>query len=110
MQILKRTVVIGLFCALVACHGIDKQNIVRVEVFEDHVSVDGVLSDQPIQQVVDAQTQSRKVSVLFIPRQPLSAARLEEMKRASDKLYPSSEVGIRRVQFPCSTTPSSTCR
>jgi hypothetical protein len=104
------TVAVSLFCALASCHGIDKRSIVRLEVFEDHVSVDGVLSDLPIQQVVDAQTQSRKVYVLFIARQPLSAARLEELTRAIDKAYPSSGIGIRRVQLPCPTTPGSTCR
>ena len=41
------TVVVSLFCALAACHGVDKRNIVRLEVFEDHVSVNGVPSDLP---------------------------------------------------------------
>jgi hypothetical protein len=96
------TVAVSLFCAPAACHGVDKRNIVRLEVFEDHVSVNGVPSDLPIQQAVDAQTQSRKLYVLFIPRQPLSATRLVELRRSIDKTYPSPEIGIRRVQFPCS--------
>ncbi len=97
------TVAVSLFCALASCHGIDRRSIVRLEVFEDHVAVDGVPSDLPIQQVVDAQTQSRKVYVLFIAREPLSAPRLEELTHAIDKAYPSSGIGIRRVQFSCST-------
>ena len=104
------TVQVGLFCALASCHGIDKRNIVRMEVFEDHVSVNGVLSDMPLQQIVDAQTLSHKMYVIFLPQQPLSAARLEELRQAIDKAYPSTGIGIRRVQFPCSTASDSPCR
>lgn len=59
------TVAISFYCALAACHPGDKRPIVRVAVFEDHVSVDGVRSELPIEQAVHAQTQSRDVSVVF---------------------------------------------
>jgi hypothetical protein len=93
------TIAVGLSCALAACHSVDRRNIVRLEVFEDHVAVNGVPSDLTIQQaVVDAR--SRKLYVLYIPRQPLSATRLEELLRSIGESYP--EIGIRRVQFSCS--------
>ena len=101
------TVAIILFCALVACQE-GKRSIVRVEVFEDHVSVDGARSDLPIQQAVDAQRQNRKVHVVLIAQQPLSAARVHELTLAVNRLYPG--IGIRRVQFECLTSPGSTCR
>jgi hypothetical protein len=104
------TVAVSLSCALAACHVDDKRPIVRVEVFEDHVFVDGVRSDLPIQQAVDAQTQSRKVFVVFITPQSLSATRRGELLRSIDKIYPSTEVGVRRVLLPCPTTPGTTCR
>ena len=104
------TVWVSLFCVLASCHSIDTRQIVRMEVFEDHVSIDGIPSELPIQQVLDSQTSSHKVYVLFIPRQPLSPQRLEELSQARDKAYPSSGMGVRRVQFPCSTTSDSTCR
>jgi hypothetical protein len=96
-----------LFCTLVACHE-GKRPIVRVEVFEDHVSVDGARSDLPIQQAVEAQRQKRKVHIVLISQQPLSAARVHELTLAVEKLYPG--IGIRRVQFECPTNPGSTCR
>jgi hypothetical protein len=100
-------VALCLICAVAACHQ-DKRPIVRVEVFEDHVSVDGVRSDSSIQQAVDAQTQNHKAFVLLIPRQPLSAERLDQLKRSAEKLHPG--IGIRRVQLECLPSTGSTCR
>jgi len=103
------TVGISLFCALAACHPDDNRPIVRVAVFEDHVSVDGVRSDLPIEQAVHAQTQSRNVSVVFITSQPLSEARRDELQRSIHNIPRSAEIGIRRVQLPCPTAGSK-CR
>jgi NTF2 fold immunity protein len=97
------TVWICLFCTLAACHPNDRRPIVRVAVFEDHVSVDGVRSDLPIEQAVHARTQSRNVSVFFITSQALSEARRNELRRSIDQIPRSAEIGIRRVEFPCST-------
>jgi hypothetical protein len=101
------TVAFSLIYAVAACHQ-DKRPIVRVEVFEDHVSVDGVRSDSPIQQAVDEQTQNHKAFVVLIPRQPLSAERLDQLKRAAEKLHPG--IGIGRVQLECLPNTGSTCR
>jgi hypothetical protein len=91
-------VAISLFCVLAACRSGDMRHIVRVAVFEDHVSVDGVRSDLPIEKAVHAQTAGRNVSVVFITSQPLSEARRDELKRSIDKIPHSGEIGIRRVQ------------
>ena len=104
------TVAISLYCALAACHLDDKRPIVRVAVFEDHVSVDGVRSDLPIERAVHAQTQSRDVSVVFVTSQPLSEARRNELRRSIENIPHSGEIGIRRVQLPCPTARGSTCR
>ena len=104
------TVGMSLFCVLAACHPDDKRPVVRVTVFEDHVSVDGVRSDLPIEQAVHAQTQTRNVSVVFITSQPLSDARRDELRRSIEHIPRSAEIGIRRVQLPCPTTAGSTCR
>jgi NTF2 fold immunity protein of polymorphic toxin system component len=80
--------------------------MVRVAVFEDHVSVDGVRSDLPIEQAVHAQIQSRNASVVFITSQALSEARRDELRRSIDHIPRSAEIGIRRVQFSCSTGKS----
>jgi hypothetical protein len=103
-------VAISLLCAVAACHSDDKRPIVRVAVFEDHVSVDGVRSDLPIEQAVDARTQGRNVFVVFITSQPLSETRRDELRRSIEKFHQSTEIGIRRVQLPCPTTSVSTCR
>ena len=89
------TVSVGLLFALTAC--LRQPHIVRIEVYEDHVSVDGVRSDLPIQQAVDAQTHSSKEFVLLVPRPSLSSARDAELRRCMEKIYGSS--GIRRVEF-----------
>ena len=94
------TVAIILCCALAACHPGDKRSIVRVAVFEDHVSVDGVRSDLPIEQAVHAQIQSRDVSIVFITSQPLSEIRRDELQRSIENIPHSGEIGIRRVQLP----------
>ena len=99
--------VLGLICVLAACHEA-KRTIVRVEVFKDHVSVDGVRSDSPIQRVVDAQTQDHRAFVILIPRQPLSTERLNELNHSAEKMHP--DIGIRRVQLECLASASSTCR
>jgi len=104
------TVAISLYCALAACHPDDKRPVVRVAVFEDHVSVDGVLSNLPIELAVHTLTQSRDVSVVFITSQPLSEARRDELRRSIENIDHSGEIGIRRVQLPCSTAQGSTCR
>jgi hypothetical protein len=104
------TVAISFFCALAACHHDNNRAIVRVAVFEDHVSVDGVRSDLPIEQAVHAQTKNRNVSVVFITSQPLSEVRRDELQLSIDKIPQSAEIGIRRVQLPCPTTAGSTCR
>ena len=103
------TVAISLCCTLAACHPNDNHPIVRVSVFEDHVSVDGVRSDLPIEQV-GARTQSRDMSVVFITSQPLSEARREELRRAIGKIPRSREIGIRQVQLSCPDSHDSTCR
>jgi hypothetical protein len=72
-------------CALAACH---QNKIVHIEVFENYVAVEGVRSDLPIQQAADAQSHDHQGYVLLVPRPPLSAARLDELKRSMDKLYP----------------------
>jgi hypothetical protein len=97
----------SLICAVAACHEA-KRPIVRVEVFEDHVSVDGVRSDLPIQRVVDAQTQNHRAFVMLIPQQPLSTERLNELNRSEEKMHPN--IGIRRVQLECLASASSACR
>jgi hypothetical protein len=104
------TVAIGLCCALAACHLNERRPIVRVSVLEDHVSVDGVRSDLPIEQAVGAQTHSRNVSVVFITSQPLSEARRDELRRALEKIPHSGEIGIRKVQLSCPGSQGSTCR
>jgi hypothetical protein len=104
------TVAISLCCTLAACNPNDSRPIVRVSVFEDHVSVDGVRSDLTIEQAVGAQTQSRDVSVVFITSQPLSEARREELRRVIGKIPHSGEVGIRQVQLSCPESQGSTCR
>jgi hypothetical protein len=102
-------VAVGLFGALAACHGESKQHIVRVDVFEDHVSIDGVVSNLPIQQAVDAQAPGQNVFVLLTAQQSLSAARTDELQRSADKLYLSRGIGIRRVQLECSTSRGPAC-
>jgi hypothetical protein len=97
VQLRAFTVAVSLLCALAACHPDDKRPIVRVDVFEDHVSVDGARSDMPIQQAVDTQTQSRDVLVVFVTPQPLSATRRDELRRSIDKIAHSTEVGVRQV-------------
>jgi hypothetical protein len=72
-------VAVGLYGALAACHGEAKRHIVRVEVFEDHVSIDGVVSTLPIQLAVDAQTKGQNVFVLLTAQQSLSAPRTDEL-------------------------------
>ena len=104
------TVAIGLCCALAACHPDDKRPVIRVAVFEDHVSVDGVLSNLPIELAVHTLTQSRDVSVVFITSQSLSEERRDELRRSIEIIPHSGEIGVRRVQLPCSTAESSTCR
>lgn len=104
------TIAIGLCWTLAACHPNDKRPIVRVPVFEDHVTVDGVRSDLPIEQAVVAQTQGRNVSVVFITSQPLSEARRDELRRAIEKIPHSGEIGIRQVQLSCPESRGSTCR
>jgi hypothetical protein len=104
------TVAIIFYCALAACHTGDKRPIVGVAVYEDHVSVDGVRSDRPIEQAVHAQTQTRDVSVVFITSQPLSETRHDELQRSIENIAHSGEIGIRRVQLPCPTAEGSTCR
>jgi hypothetical protein len=91
------TVAASLLFVLAACH--HEPRIVRMEVYEDHVSVDGVRSGLPIQQAVDAQTQSSKVFVLLLPRPSLSAAREAELRRCMEKIYRSSGITIRRVEL-----------
>jgi hypothetical protein len=91
------TVAVSLLFAFAACHR--ELHIVRVEVYEDHVSVDGVQSDLPIQRAVDAQAQNRKVFVLLVPGSSLSAARNAELQRCMDKIYLSQGITIRRVEF-----------
>ena len=93
--------------ALAACHR--EPRIVRVDVFEDHVSMDGVVSNLPIQQAVDGQTQGQNVFVLLTAKQLLSAARTDELRRTADKLYLTPGVGIRRVQLECSTSAGPAC-
>jgi hypothetical protein len=94
----RRAFVLFVSCAaLTACH---ENKIVRLEVFEDHVAIDGVRSDLPIQEAADAQAPEHKGYVLLVPRPPLSKARLDELKRCMDKLYPGAETKIRRVQAP----------
>ena len=100
------TVAVSLICAMAACHQ-EKPLIVRVEVFEDHVSVDGVRSESSIQQAVEEQARNHKVLVMLIPRQPLSAERIDQLTHASDKLHPGIE--IRRVQLECLPSTGSTC-
>ena len=103
-------IAINLFCALAACHSGDKRPIVRVSVFEDHVSVDGVRSGLPIEQAVRAQNQSRNATVVFVTSQPLSAIRREELRRAIEKIPHSGEIGVRQVQFSCPGSQDSSCR
>ena len=91
------TATVSLLFALAACHR--EHRIVRIEVYEDHVAVDGVPSDLPIQQAVDAQTQSSKVFVLLVPQSSLSAARETELHRCMEKIYMSSGITMRRVDF-----------
>jgi hypothetical protein len=91
------TATVSLLLALTACHR--EHRIVRMEVYEDHVSVDGVRSDLPIQQAVDARTQSSKVFVLLVPQSSLSAAREAELRRCMEKIYMSSGITVRRVDF-----------
>ena len=100
-------VALSFFFVLAACHR--DLRIVRVDVFEDHVSIDGVVSNLPIQRVVDGQAQDPNVFVLLTAKQPLSAPRTDELRRSADKLYLSSGVGIRRVQFECSKSPGTAC-
>ena len=91
------TASVSLLLALTACHR--EHRIVRMEVYGDHVSVDGVRSDLPIQQAVDAQTQGSKVFVLLVPQPSLSAAREAELRRCMEKIYMSSGITIKRVDF-----------
>ena len=91
------TASVSLLLALTACHR--EHRIVRMEVYGDHVSVDGVRSDLPIQQAVEAQTQSNKVFVLLVPQSSLSAAREAELRRCMEKIYMSSGITIKRVDF-----------
>lgn len=105
------TVAVSLSCALAACHpGDNKRLIVRVAVFEDYVSVNGVRLDLPIEQAVREQTQSGNVSVVFITSQTLSEVRRDELQRFIDKTTKSTEIGIRRVQLPCPPNAGATCR
>jgi hypothetical protein len=60
------TVAVSLLFALAACHR--ELHIVRVDVFEGHVTIDGVVSNLPIQQVVDG-------------RRPMDAAMLSFTER-----------------------------
>ena len=101
------TVAVSLFFALAACHR--ELHIVRVDVFEDHVSIDGFVSNLSIQQAVDGQTQGQNVFVLLTAKQSLSAARTDELRRSADKLYLSQGIGIRRVQFECSGSAGPAC-
>jgi hypothetical protein len=101
------TAVLSFFFALAACHR--DLRIVRIDVFEDHVSIDGVVSNLPIQQAVDGRAQDPNVFVLITAKQSLSAPRTDELRRSADKLYLSSGVGIRRVQFECSKSPGTAC-
>jgi hypothetical protein len=101
------TVALTFFFALTACHR--DLRIVRVDVFEDHVSIDGVISILPIQQAVDGQARDPNVFVLLAAKQSLSAPRTDELRRSVDKLYHSSGVGIRRVQFDCSKSSGTAC-
>ena len=100
------TVVVSLICAVAGCHH-EKLLIVLVEIFEDHVSVDGVRSESSIQQAIKEQTRNPKVLVTLIPRQPLSAERIDQLTHASEKLHPG--IGIRRVQLECLPSTDLTC-
>jgi hypothetical protein len=100
-------VAVSFFFALAACHR--ELHIVRVDVFEDHVSIDGVASNLPIQQAVDEQTRRQNVFVLLTAKQLLSAARTDELRRSADKLYLGQGIGIRRVQFECSASAGPAC-
>jgi hypothetical protein len=79
------TVSVSFFCALTACH---QSKIVHIDVFEDYVSIEGVRSNLSIQQAADAEAHDHKGYVLLVPRPPLSKARLDELKRSMDQLYP----------------------
>ena len=100
------TVVLSFF-ALAACHR--DLRIVRVDIFENHVAIDGIVSNLPIQQAVDGQAQDPNVFVLLTAKETLSAPRTDELRRSEDKLYMSSGVGIRRVQFECTKSPGTAC-
>ena len=86
-----------LLWAVVACHHA-RRPLIRVEVFEDHVSIDGTRSEMTLQQAVDSQTRSHKGIVILLPREPLSTGRVKEIIRIDEKLYPG--IGIKRVCFP----------
>ena len=109
MQVRALVITVGLFAVLSACHGEAERHIVRVEVFEDHLSIDGVVSNLPVQQAVDAQAQRQNVFVLLISRQSLTAARSDELRRAAAKLYLSNGIGVRRVQLECSESRGPAC-
>jgi hypothetical protein len=79
---------------LAACHH-DKRPMVRIAVFQDYVSVNGVRLDMPIQQAIDEQTQRRGAIVVLIPQPMLNLERQNELARASEKL--NSGIGIRKV-------------
>ena len=91
---------------MAACHQ-EKPLIVRVEVFEDHVSVDGVRSESSIQQAIEEQTRNPKVLVTLIPQQSLIAERIDQLTHSSEDLHPG--IGIRRVQLECLPSTGLTC-
>jgi hypothetical protein len=93
-------------CTSIACH---HRRAVRIEVFEDHLAVDGVRLDAPIQQAVDVQMRNRDTFVLLISMPPLSASRSSELTRAQEKLYADAGIGVRRVQFVCVAGQQSKC-
>jgi len=79
---------------LAACHH-DQRPMVRIAVFQDYVSVNGVRLDMPIQQAIDEQTQRHGAIVVLIPQPMLDLERQHELARASEKL--NSGIGIRKV-------------
>ncbi len=106
---LKTILLTWLFCALAACYRIDTRRIERLEIFEGHVSIDGVVSDLSIQQAAEAPLASGKTSVIFIPREPLSPGRREEISHVLEDKLSSSTIGARQVMF-CSEPTDATCR
>lgn len=93
--------------AVPACHN-DKLAIVRIAVFQDYISVDGVRSNLPIQQAIDEQPRNQKPLVVLVPQGPLTIERRSELNRAAESLHPG--IGIRQVQMECPQSEGSTCR